>query len=312
MKSKIIKKLIMSSLCLSLCFGLFQTSVMAAEIKSDQKSANTKSVAVNDKTNTKQDVEISEADKKAALSNKLSSADIVKKYGSKGSTEPSKLLTRSTTSSQLRLNAVSDVDGSNELSDSFYFLDDSDLYGGDQRLFSSSYRRETGCGPITACNILAYHAKYYGRSELYPYEWTKADWIKYQNDMFGSGGGIQTLTKFNVMITDYPAFHGYSYGSEYDSYYLNTDSNLTDMCNFIKDQIDNDNPVAMLIGTKTSGATYRTNFSVHWVTITGYDFNGESSDPYVKVSSWGEEYDLDLAKLLAQRDWIDLEYVYER
>lgn len=311
MKSKIIKKLIMSSLCLSLCFGLFQTSVMAAEIKSDQKSANTKSVAVNDKTNTKQDVEISEADKKAALSNKLSSADIVKKYGSKGSTEPSKLLTRSTTSSQLQLNAVSDVDGSNELSDSFYFLDDSDLYGGDQGLFSSSVRRETGCGPITGCNILAYHAKYYGRSELYPYSWTKQDWKRYQNEMFGIGGGIQTLSRFNSMISSYTSLHGYDYGNQSDSYYRNTDSNLTDMCNFIKDQIDNNNPVAMLIGKNSSGANYKTDFSKHWVTITGYDFNGESSDPYVKVSSWGEEYDLDLAKLLAERDWIDLDYLYE-
>lgn len=315
MKSKIIKKLIMSGLCMTLCFGLIQTNVMAVETKSGQESIDAKLVRIHDGKNTRQDVIISEADKEAALSNKLSSEKIIAKYGSKGNTNPSKLLTTvstTTTPASIRLDATSSATGRNSLDDSFYFLDDSSLYGGDQSLLSASLGNATGCGPIAGCNILAYHAKYYGRSSLYPYNWVKSDWKKFQDDMFDINGGVQTLTRFNSMARYYTATHGYSYDDDYQSYYLNTDENLTDLCNFIKEQIDNNNPVAMLLGTNTSGSSYKTDFAMHWVTITGYTFWGDEADPYVKVSSWGDYYNLDLAELLANRTWIDVDYLYRK
>ncbi|WP_297423952.1 C39 family peptidase [Clostridium sp.] len=126
--------------------------------------------------------------------------------------------------------------------------------------------------------------------------------------MYNIEGGVQTLPKFNGMIGEYAFTHGYAYGYNSQSYYLNNSSNLTSLTSFIKTQINNNNPVAMLIGGNTPTSTYKTDFATHWVTITGYNFNNGYTN--VTVSSWGGRYTLSLAELLANRLWIDVDYLY--
>ncbi|WP_297423950.1 hypothetical protein [Clostridium sp.] len=166
MKSKIIKKVVMSSLCLTLCFGLIQSNVMAAEVKGGQVSNSAKLVEIQDGKQKRKDIVISEADKEAVLSNKLSSKDFIKKYGNKNNinTTTSSAVSISLESISAASYVSSSTTGSGSLSNSFYFLSDSSLYGGDQSLLSAWLGNDTGCGPIAGCNILAYHAKYYGRS----------------------------------------------------------------------------------------------------------------------------------------------------
>jgi hypothetical protein len=72
----------------------------------------------------------------------------------------------------------------------------------------------------------------------------------------------------------------------------------------IKTSIDSNNPVAMLMGPNVPGSTYKDEFANHWVTITGYYYNGDSY--VVTVSSWGTIYTLNLYSLEKSKIFVDI------
>jgi hypothetical protein len=79
----------------------------------------------------------------------------------------------------------------------------------------------------------------------------------------------------------------------------------------IRDSINSNNPVALLIGANMPYNSYypygKDYFKTHWVTIVSYDIN----DPrYVQVSSWGELWCLDLVNLELNRTNLDAVTLY--
>jgi hypothetical protein len=180
-------------------------------------------------------------------------------------------------------------------------------YGGNQG-WNNNFINNTGCGAVAACNTMAYNARYYGKSNLYPYAWTQAGFTKFQSDMFFKflAGPTVTTEMMANAINRYTKSKGYNYTSSMASCWSATSDSFAELLNFIQDSIDTNNPVTLLLGPNYTGgefAGYEPNFVNHWVTITGYNYIYSNFD--VTVSSWGEKYTLDLHKLVHSRVFVD-------
>lgn len=195
------------------------------------------------------------------------------------------------------------------LANSMDFFTDVYSYGGNQTWNTGSVM-EKGCGAVTACNIAAYHAKYYGRSSLYPYSsYSKANFTNFQSFMFNSYvGGPSILSDMTYGVPAYASSKGYSYGYSSNSCWNSTSATYVQMVNLVKSSIDGNNPVALLIGPIfTSG--YNDDLANHWVTITGYT---ESNPAVVTVSTWGTKREVNLYHLIRNRYFLDVASFYRK
>ncbi len=70
--------------------------------------------------------------------------------------------------------------------------------------------------------------------------------------------------------------------------YISATQSFTDLADLIKNSIDNNNPVALLLGPQDIDDDYYDYFSNHWVTITGYSYHDDIYN--ITVSSWRRIY----------------------
>lgn len=201
---------------------------------------------------------------------------------------------------------------------SLYWFTDINSYGGNQewhRGTSTNYIANWGCGAVAASNVLAFHAKYYNRTPLYPaitnntknaFFWHQA-WIY---DHYIDGPCV--LPDMKDALVKFANGKGYNYGSATLNCY--SSSSQAAMEKMIVSVLNGNNPVVMLMGPQWLPGDYSDfypGFTNHWVTITGYKYiNGNL---HINVSSWGKKYsDIAVYKLIRSKTFIDLAYFWNR
>ncbi len=134
------------------------------------------------------------------------------------------------------------------------------LYGGNQHL-STKPLAMFGCGSVTLNNHAAYtEGKSYVREEL----------IQDQNDMFRKYLlGPTTALRFKLAALWYYARRGKRAKVKIIHSYVGSLTGLKGMMMDIKKNVDNDNPVPLIVGLRLLKG-YRDGLYNHWVTVTGY------------------------------------------
>lgn len=216
------------------------------------------------------------------------------------------------------------------LSDSKRFVEITDgntkYYGGNQDWFDwldtekNDNARLGGCGTVASANIVAYLAKHNSTyANLYKYsDYKKSNFLLHMKEMYEFVTprhiGKKTLGVWPVSvladgIERFASNKGVELNAvrKYDSF---TRDNIIE---YIKEGLEKDSPVAMLIGAGGSSnvtITYPngrkdtgTSFVLHWVTITELEINEINNKAKVKVSSWGGWGEVDLDEYI-QNEWL--------
>lgn len=198
-------------------------------------------------------------------------------------------------------------------------------YGGDQDWYSSKLAQDGACGTVAAANITAYMAsRDNDYDKLYEYDdFSKDNFISHMNDMYSYLKpfripsteiplGIWPMSRFENKVEKFASDRGVSISGVRDNSRF-TKENVID---YIEEGLENDAPVAMLIGfnddmkniqvTQPNGAYWtQTTFSFHWVVITELKTDEIAGTSTAKVSTWGGYAYLDLDS------FINGEKVYE-
>lgn len=163
-------------------------------------------------------------------------------------------------------------------------------YGGSQMWYTNKRNLNTGCGPIALMNIFSYY------NDI---KFEKEDLLKFQDK-------VQDYLKGPVISPEQfingarRLFNNYGFDVSYiknTAFLLNSKSFLN-IQNQIKDSLSQGRPIALLIGPSIPFLKdeYKHDFRNHWVLITEYDENTLEKDDLL-VSSWGEQFNLNLTKL---------------
>lgn len=200
--------------------------------------------------------------------------------------------------------------------------EDESFYGGDQIWFHFTVGQYSGCGTVAAANITAYlaaeHASLRGLCAMPDlekksfqahmieiYNWVKPWKLPFVSEnrpsyrSFGWGLGIWPPCRFARGVERYARSKEICLTDRR----ISSRRSMEELIAFIRDSLDRDCPVAMLIGKKPrydrnpvirpDGFTWRQlNFALHWVVITMLTISEESV--MVKVSTWGGYSWLDL------------------
>lgn len=163
------------------------------------------------------------------------------------------------------------------------------LYGGNQHL-STKPLAMFGCGSVTLNNHAAYtEGKSYVREEL----------VQAQNDMFRKYLlGPTTALRFKLAALWYYARRGKRAKVKIIHSYVGSLTGLRAMMMDIKKNVDNDNPVPLIVGLKLLKG-YRDGLYNHWVTVTGY-----ADHFHVLVSNNGRMEVLNLKELSDKRMFV--------
>lgn len=196
-------------------------------------------------------------------------------------------------------------------------------YGGDQAWYGwpnddekTNIAINGGCGTVASANLVAYLASHYEKyKKLYSYsDFSKENYKKHMEDMFeyvtpkhinGLSLGVWPIS---VVVDGVEKFAS-DRGVELKAKLSHKIFNLENITKYIKEGLENDSPVAMLIGTNVlnnvtitnfDGSSWTQDMSLHWVTITELKIKNKTTK--VKVSTWGGWAELDLAEYL--EEWI--------
>ena len=163
------------------------------------------------------------------------------------------------------------------------------LYGGNQHL-STKPLAMFGCGSVTLNNHAAYtEGTSYVREEL----------VQAQNDMFRKYLlGPTTALRFKLAALWYYARRGKRAKVKIIHSYVGSLMGLRAMMVDIKKNVDNDNPVPLIVGLKLFKG-YRDGLYNHWVTVTGY-----ADHFHVLVSNNGRMEVLNLKDLSDKRMFV--------
>lgn len=201
------------------------------------------------------------------------------------------------------------------LSDSARFVEILDgsttYYGGDQAWYNwagdsqkTAVAQGGGCGTVAAANIVAYLAKHNVQySALYSHpDYTKTNFLLHMEEMYEyvTPRNIKNepigVWPISVMKNGVKRF-ATDKGIEINAVRGNNSFNRETVVEYIKEGLEQDSPVAMLMGmsgsnsvsiTYPNGAVAGNNsFSLHWVTITELEIDEINDTAKVKVSSWG-------------------------
>lgn len=201
--------------------------------------------------------------------------------------------------------------------------DKTSYYGGDQAWFSSTVGQYGGCGVVAAANITAYLARQKSQmAGLYPYAnlerknfvqhmesiysyvapwkvpFIKANHPPYKH--FGWTFGVWPASRLRKGVETY----GKSQGILLKGKQCSSMRPLSELVAIIRQNLEQDNPVAMLIGRKPryentlvvrpDGSGWnQIGFACHWVVITALQ-ETKTGQYQVKVSTWGGSSWLDL------------------
>lgn len=163
------------------------------------------------------------------------------------------------------------------------------LYGGNQHLSTKSLA-SFGCGSVTLNNHVAYtEGKSYVREEL----------VKEQNEMFRRYLlGPTTALRFKLAALWYYTRKGKKARVKIIHSYVGSLYGLRGMMMDIKRNIDDDNPVPLIVGLRLFKG-YRDGLYNHWVTVTGYADNFN-----VLVSNNGKMETINLKELSEKRMFV--------
>lgn len=172
-----------------------------------------------------------------------------------------------------------------------------DGYGGNQMWFVNQRSRNTGCGSIALANLWAYHR---GLSL------SREDFLDLQKEANQAlpgpvVAGVQFLRGLNKFLK------GKKVAYDAKVYNLGIGSGRTpsDLLKIMAKSLAQDRPLPLLLGPNRRGKqSYMNSFANHWVLVTGL-FEKEDS-PYLKVSSWGQAYDLDFFELVQSKLFLSL------
>lgn len=163
------------------------------------------------------------------------------------------------------------------------------LYGGNQHL-STWGLKKFGCGAVTLYTYAAYQQKKsFSREQL----------IKAQDGVFLKYLlGPTTALRFKLATMAFYKLRGKSSKVKVIHSYLGHKAGLKHIMMEIKKNIDQDNPVPLIVGLKLREG-YENKLRSHWVTVTGY------ADGFmVLVSNNGRKQSLNLENLAKRRMFI--------
>ncbi|MBP1903863.1 hypothetical protein J2Z32_000475 [Paenibacillus turicensis] len=165
-------------------------------------------------------------------------------------------------------------------------------YGGDQGWYSTSTKRERGCGPVAAANITNYLAKI-KNSSLYGNLYvgntsSKTDFVSHMDKLYsyinpGLFGEI-SVNSFKSSVEKFASDRGVSLNGVTNS----SSFTLDNVANYIKAGLNINSPVATLNTKKWSDYEYEW----HWMTITKYYRDG-NDNRWIAVSTWGQRRSID-------------------
>lgn len=202
---------------------------------------------------------------------------------------------------------------------------DTNYYGGRQGWYNNEVAQNGACGTVAAANITAYMAINDEKlSDLYNYsnfeitnfyihmidmyEYLSPWYIPFINQPLG----IWPMSKFRKGVENFAKDKGVVLDGVYDD----SEYNKENVVRYITRGLQNDAPVAMLIGfnydmenikvTQPNGYSWiQSSFKTHWVTITEMEIDTIKNKVTLKVSTWGGYSYLDLDS------FIDGERIYE-
>ena len=164
-------------------------------------------------------------------------------------------------------------------------------YGGNQEWFAEDMKRKAGCGCTSGANLAAYYAlNHSGMENVYKGNLSQFDLTEYvsaMNEMYHymKPGliGYPYVKKFGRQFVRFCRERGI----EAEAIFCTKFEEAETAFHFVKDSIDSDNPVALLILFHRAHALREDNW--HWVTITGYIEDENSTDhSEVILSNCGE------------------------
>lgn len=197
-------------------------------------------------------------------------------------------------------------------------------YGGDQAWFDFTVGQYGGCGTVAAANITAYLALHFrSLRKLYEpenlgknnfcihmnqlYEWVRPwkvplvnkNWPVWKS--FGWTFGVWPMGKLIRGVERYAKMRGLRLAGKK----MGSRRPMEELVEFIRESLERDCPVAMLIGrkpgyelervTRPDGYGWRqTHFSMHWVVVT--ELTKSDGTVMLKVTTWGGYAWLDLEK----------------
>ena len=165
--------------------------------------------------------------------------------------------------------------------------------GGSQSWFMDPWMHIGGCGALTMCDLMIYMAAFGGRPECYsgdPAKLTRRAYRRFGMEMKPylrpRETGIRDLKTF---IDGAEKFLEYSEITGFEFKAFDGSRPFEEAANAVKDRIDNDIPVPMLM---LNHQDPRFSFFVwHWFLITGYE---ESEDRFlIRAATYGKEHWLD-------------------
>lgn len=163
------------------------------------------------------------------------------------------------------------------------------LYGGNQHLSTWGLKR-FGCGAVT----LHTYDGYINRNNF-----SRDDLVKGQDEVFMKYLlGPTTALRFKLTAMAFYRLRGKSANVKIIHSYLGHKMGLRKMMMEIKNNIDQDNPVPLIIGLKVRQG-YEDSLRSHWVTVTGY-----AEGFMVLISNNGRKQSLNLESLSKRRMFI--------
>jgi len=164
-------------------------------------------------------------------------------------------------------------------------------YGGNQEWFSQNMKRKAGCGCTSGANLAAYYASnhpemagiYDGNRD----QFDQTEYVQAMEEMYTymKPGliGYPYVKKFGKQFTKFCNEHGIETEAKFCYGFRNKEEAFA----FVKESIDSDNPVALLILFHRAHALREDNW--HWVTITGYIENEDNTnETEIILSNCGE------------------------
>ena len=166
-------------------------------------------------------------------------------------------------------------------------------FGGDQHWYKAKWHSLSGCGPTAAATILADLAeKAPSCRALYKYGFPlqKADFIKHMDEVREYVmPGVKGLTSKTFFACETRRF-AESRGVTLKTHIINKSFSLEEAYEKIKESIDLDFPLALLI--LRNPAPELEEFTWHWMVVIGYKEN-----MHIVMTTWGKIFDIDFKKV---------------
>lgn len=204
------------------------------------------------------------------------------------------------------------------LNDIAFTIYDSDIayYGGNQHWFPEEAHRRSGCGPVAAANITAYLSftfpnKYHS---LYPFKdqgiLTKDDFVRHMIEIrkyvIPGVRGLTSVQQFSDEVNSFAHNKGITLTPKILD---DPGTSMEQAVAFISEALAQELPIAILV--LTHPAEELSEYTWHWMTITGLELDSWKNLYYITVTSYGERHRINFNLLWNYRnpqDKVNLAY----